>query len=161
MYKKFIVLVVLALCLRAPRMGLQAQNLEVFAAGGLALGNESFTIGETFVGFFMQSPTMLTEGFHQPDLLHGTDIAGATADEIFALSPNPASEATFLHALRPLMQDYDVTLHDLHGRLLWQSKIHLGENDLQIPLSTLSQSMYFLRIHAERPITLKIEKIGT
>lgn len=137
-----------------------AQDLQLWSAGGLAAGDNAFSFGETFVDYYVQGNSLLTEGFHQPTLGPGTHAEPAWASEAFGLSPNPAADFAYLRPLIPITTPCHVILYDLHGHLLWESVLQPGQDRLPIPLHALSQSMYFLRVDADHTYTFKVEKIG-
>jgi Secretion system C-terminal sorting domain len=139
---------------------LHAQDLQVFASAGLASGDNAFTIGETFVAYQAQPSAVITEGFHQPTLGPSTALQSQRQDVLFGLSPNPASDITYLHVRGAIQEDFQATLYDLHGHILWSRSIHPGENLIEVPLHSLSQSMYFLRVEGATHHIFKVEKIG-
>ena len=109
-------------------------NITFYAAGN-AVNNNGLSIGDgpSF------SNLKLTEG-------SASSTQNPDAEKIaLQVWPNPASSEVNLSAILPQADNYRLALHDLSGRLVWESNRALpaGENLLQIPLTGFDAGVYF------------------
>jgi len=80
------------------------------------------------------------------------------SDDIFSNSfsvyPNPASEVVVIQS-NEVFSDFEITLYDMNGRLLYSETNAANSNRLQLDVSELSSGMYLLRINSEEKTTVK------
>lgn len=102
---------------------LAAQSIErsVIAAGGTTAqaGNIQleYTIGETAVQSLESATILLTQGFHQGELMTTTGLSGLPVDISYKVYPNPVGETLRFSMDGPDL-DFWVVLYDLQGRPL-------------------------------------------
>jgi hypothetical protein len=135
----------LLLCLCSIIM--QAQQQEVISSSGSYMENSSgsiaMTIGECVTKTHITANSIITQGFHQTNLLPPTvikELAGLDY-EILAY-PNPVTESVTLRVEKP--QGLYYILYDINGQILEQKEIEAIETE--IDFKNLSPSDYIIRI---------------
>lgn len=104
-----------------------------------SVGNDNFSLGESFIQTHSDSGIIITEGLHQP-FISLIDINELSAFSI-QVYPNPTSDKLILeHNLNTVT----AVLYDSRGRLVFENNSS-GTNDL-FDLSSISQGKYTLII---------------
>lgn len=124
-----------------------AQTLDrsvVASAGGLqtnASASVQFTIGETVVGQFSASNTLLTQGFNQAKMdTSSISIGNLAFQEVFTLFPNPAS--TLLSITSNISAD--ALIYDVTGKQVLTTISVLPNQNNTLNVSTLATGVYFV-----------------
>ena len=155
-------LLILLLCAHAYTYA-QAPVLQVFAAGGIATGSQTFTLGETFVAYHATGNALVTEGFHQPQFGLVSVLPQLEGPFSLDIFPNPTLQDATLRATHVRDEALAVQLIDLHGRILWTSALPPGALELRLPLAALASAVYVVRVSdptGSDATHLRIEKIA-
>jgi hypothetical protein len=104
----------------------------------------STTVGEVFTSFFSGSSSVLSQGFHQPDLLVITgEWAMATKDISLRIFPNPTGGIINIHVSGEGSFMSHLSVMDITGKMLRKEAVLVNSN-LQIDLSEYAQGSYIL-----------------
>jgi Secretion system C-terminal sorting domain len=154
--KKTLLLTSLFFCFLA-----KAQNNSV-ATGGLATGTTgtiSYSIGQVnYISTISTSGTIL-QGVQQPFEIITLGINDMYQIQLTAtVYPNPTTQNVTLSILDFDLADLQYTLHDMHGKIITQSKMQQAET--QIDMANLAAAHYFLQVSNSNQIlkTFKIIK---
>ena len=139
---------------------LQAQQL-VSSAGEFyqnSSGSLSFSVGELSIETFSNSNNILTQGFHQTNLIA---IAIKELKDLkfeIIVFPNPTKDFVLLKIPIENFTGLQYKIYDIHGKLL-QNKI-LKENETEISFANFSPSTYFIKVSDGNKVlkTFKIVK---
>ena len=148
---------------------ISAQHLsnQVIAPLGDVISKEgifySHTIGETAVELFSTYGYDLTQGFQQPlvKFIPGTKPQG-TGVKVY---PNPVLDNVYVEFFGSQRANFSILVININGMIMFSDEVSFIENYWQIidiPVSTLSMGIYFVRIRNEAGTisrTFKIEKI--
>jgi len=106
-------------------------------------GQLSYTLGELMIATASSGQHIITEGFHQPDLLITSvlNLEPAITTEIY---PNPASSFFTINILGAAGM-FNMLLFDTQGKLLTQQQLSGGSPET-IEVGALPAGMYFVRI---------------
>ena len=125
----------------------QSVSPDVIATSGTSFNNGisqlDWTLGEPVTATFSAGSDMLTQGFHQPNLL-ATSINNVETDYSLLVFPNPSIDNIQLQ-FQNLKEAVVVELMSSDGKLL-QSKEVKTENELQIDMSKFSAGTYLLSV---------------
>jgi hypothetical protein len=130
-------------------MQLSAQTLapDVIATSGTSFTDGTsqldWTLGEPVTATLISGSSMITQGFHQPDLLV-TSVTDAPADYSVTVFPNPTIESIQLQ-FQDLKENVIIELHSVDGKLL-QSKQLKASISLQLDLSNYAAGTYLLSV---------------
>ncbi len=115
----------------------------------------AWTIGETVIATFAAGDMILTQGFHQGELLV-TAIDEPPADNHMVAFPNPANDFVNLKVENPDGLEY--MLFDMGGRMIKSER--LSGDITSIPFYSLGTGTYFIKVmHGSKEIrTFKIIK---
>jgi gingipain R len=72
-----------------------------------------------------------------------------TSDKMFAVYPNPASEALFIKNIGNAMGDATVKLIDSNGRIIFEKTNVSFSEDYSLPVSGLSSGIYILSVNGQ------------
>ncbi len=126
----------------------QSLSPEVISSAGSSFTNSSatldWTVGEPVTSTLNNSNNILSQGFHQPNLLV-TAISEAAADYSVTLFPNPTVDLIQLQILNTLNEIIFIDLHNAEGKLLLSQQINTSSN-LQIDMSKYSTGTYLLSL---------------
>jgi len=129
-----------------------AQQLErsvVSTSGGHANSVNSdlsvhWSLGELATSTLGQD-IVLTQGFHQLDILIDPIYEWSESDIVVSIYPNPT--AGVLKLEKPGVQSFNVQLRDLYGRIMLQD--HWRGPDTEIDLHNLPDQTYILTLASE------------
>lgn len=130
------------------RAQVSLQN-EVLAATGLsgtvAGITVSATVGEAVTATIAGSQSLLTQGFHQTQLIivPVRDVVAATPVLVF---PNPVASACTVAFEKPVSEDVRYAVFDLQGRTLFQGILDRGVIRHQLDLSALAPGVFQLAL---------------
>ena len=123
---------------------------EVISSTGQSFNNGSsqldFTMGEVTTSTFNDGSTILSQGFHQPNLLI-TSIISTETNYTVAVFPNPTSEFLQLH-FDKLNQILVIDLYSGEGKLLQSQKVSTTIT-LELNMSTYASGTYLLSVKDE------------
>jgi hypothetical protein len=128
----------------------QSVDMDVIATSG-ANGSSpthqlSWTIGEPIIETLTQSSNILTQGFHQTNLVV-TDITEQTTLNLeLVIYPNPVVNQLNLNIENPENLPLNYVLYDEVGRVLSQDRIY--SNQSSISMENLSRANYLLAIYS-------------
>ena len=108
-------------------------------------GNISFTIGEVMVATYDANAAIMTQGFHQSNLviIPTSPTTGLESDDLKVnVFPNPATD--FLMVDSKEMSGLNYQLHDIQGSLLLDAT--MSSTSQEIDLRKYSSGLYLLRI---------------
>lgn len=146
-----------------------AQHLsnQVIAPLGDVISKEgifySHTIGEAAVELFSTYGYDLTQGFQQPlvKFIPGTKPQGTGVN----VYPNPAIDNVYVEFFGSQRATFSILVININGMIVFSDEVSFIENYWQvidIPVSTLSIGIYFVRVRNEEGTisrSFKIEKM--
>ncbi|MDZ4706277.1 MAG: T9SS type A sorting domain-containing protein [Saprospiraceae bacterium] len=126
-----------------------------------------WTLGETAVATIITTSGLLTEGFHQPEILKITPVSGVrpvTSDtELVTIAPNPVSTWFTIYLPRDWSaQTSMIALFDAWGKQVQTGQIQPGQANAEWDMSMHPTGTYWLRIVAkdsQQVQTFKVIKI--
>ncbi len=127
-----------------------AQSLSplIISTSGTSFTNSSsqldWTIGEPVTAALSNSNNLLSQGFHQPNLLT-TAINDVPADYSVTLFPNPAVDFVTLQIQNLLNEVLIIDLYTIEGKLLKSQQIN-SSTHLQIDMTAYNSGTYLLSI---------------
>ena len=125
----------------------QSVSPDVIATSGISFSDGTsqldWTLGETVTSTFTSGGEMLTQGFHQPNLL-ATSINNIETNYSLLLYPNPSIDFIQLQ-FQNLNEVVTVDLLSSDGKLL-QSKAANKTSELQMDMSKYTAGTYLLSI---------------
>ncbi len=133
----------------------QAQSVTpevISGAGGnfqSATHQISWTLGETVIETFNTAGNILTQGFHQPEiLLTGLPDYEGNSGEITAF-PNPVRDRLSINFEGLPKGIYTLYISDIRGRRLSQQLITLdsGQQQVSLDVAGLSEATYMLEVY--------------
>ncbi len=100
----------------------------------------SWSLGELSIVTYDLGNPILTQGFHQPEIL-----PGSITEQFFQWNvyPNPASELVFVE-INGLQLPERIELFDAQGKLVFQGA--MSTSKMSIPVANLEDGIYFLRL---------------
>lgn len=120
---------------------------DVVASAGTHFSNTagqlSYTLGELMIETEIAGSFMLTEGFHQPDLLI-TAVPAFVPAILPTVYPNPAGDFFNLRIVGGL-EVMEMGLYDLQGKRVAQQNISPDVTE-RVDISPLPAGVYFIRI---------------
>ena len=117
----------------------------------------SWTIGEIAIETLESGSAILTQGFHQPNLMI-TSVKDLAKDISVNIYPNPTSEIVHVE-LNDYLTGFQLVLSDNSGRIL-TTKASLSSDSIhQFDLSGFASGIYFLRVINGDQQNLKTFKI--
>ncbi len=123
----------------------QSISPDVVATSGTSFNDGTsqldWTLGETVTSNFTAGSDMLTQGFHQPNLL-ATSINNVETDYSVLVFPNPSIDFIQLQ-FQNLKQTVTIELFSADGKLLQSKEVNTG-NEFQMDMSKYSASTYLL-----------------
>lgn len=121
------------------------QQQEVLGSAGMEVENAthqiSFTIGEVVVETAQTEENLMTQGYHQSNLVI-TAVSEPLADLSISVYPNPTSDMVILESDH-LEKVTNVQLYDMAGALV-KSTHNDQSNQLTIDLRTISAGTYLM-----------------
>ena len=108
-------------------------------------GQLSYTLGELLIETATAGQNIITEGFHQPDLL----ITVVPANDIVISStifPNPASQFFNIQIVGGTLA-VELSVFDPQGKLFLQQRVQTDVTE-QVDISTWPVGLYFIRINS-------------
>jgi len=122
----------------------------------------SWTLGEPLTDTHTGSSNILTQGFHQTELLITALDEASPLLPYINVYPNPTADRVTLHVTRA-ESDMRAELYDMHGKLLLTERMGRDEQTRQIDLGTLPSAFYILRVTAQgndRATSFRIQRIA-
>ncbi len=119
----------------------QSIEREVFASAGLATTIMDFTIGEPFTQTFATANTMISQGFHQTNLVH-IGMEENSHDSMIYLYPNPTRQ-DFVITLSGISSPVELLIFDLQGNLVHEK--HRVASNEKIDILQLAAGTYILK----------------
>lgn len=128
----------------------QTVDIDVFATSGAdgssATHQLSWTIGEPIIETLSGTSNIVTQGFHQTNLIV-TDIIEESALNLeLMIFPNPVVNQLNLNIQNPENLPLNFVLYDELGRVLSQDRIY--SNQSAISMENLSRANYLLAIYS-------------
>ena len=108
----------------------------------------------------------LTEVDQRHLLVEGGDIVDQVNDPNHPLyqarvSPNPSSDQFELTFSSSLTHDFELSVLDITGKVIWQTQLAEGSNEYTIPAADWAEGTYFLRIADQQEVrTIKLMKLA-
>lgn len=142
----------------------QVVTPEVFAAAGHSGGQNSYnawTIGEAFVSTLSSGSSMLTEGFHQPQM----SIVGVpnwTPPVNVLVYPNPTANRCYVDFSQGQWEEVEMEVTSLQGQVILQWSGQAPHERVTIDLSACANGLYLLSVYTNNRQTyqhFRIEKI--
>lgn len=126
-----------------------------FVGGGAQI---SWTIGETVTETYTVSNSLLTQGFHQPEIMSVTSVDELDLMTEVRIYPNPVFESLNLE-FGYIEDSYIYNIHDTNGKLLYSSSRSNLHHQV-IDMSNYPHGNYILKIIFDQsnPKTYKIVK---
>ena len=133
-------------------VGAQSITPEVVASAGEHFDNGSvqlsWTLGEVAVQTYDNGSNILTEGFHQPELLITSIEEVSELDMSVNIFPNPTTE--FINIEFTVNKtDMVVELFDMHGKEVSRIDVRAFQMETGISLSDVAAGGYLLRLTEE------------
>jgi len=128
----------------------------VASSGGNAQGEGfsiSWTLGEMAIETFQNDNLILTQGFHQTDIIVTSIYEAKSFDLLVNAFPNPVKDQLSVTVQDGAAENIRFGLVDLQGTMLLEGK--LVGSETQIDLATFRSGVYFLTL------TVKGEKVKT
>lgn len=126
----------------------QSLSPEVITSSGTSFDNGSsildWTLGEPVTATFTAANTILTQGFHQANLMI-TAIADEADNYSVTLSPNPTVDFVKLDIQNKLNEILFIDLYTIEGKLIRSQQIN-STTYLQIDMSEYTAGTYQLSI---------------
>lgn len=116
----------------------------------------SWTIGEPVIELFEAHGLILTQGFHQTNLLV-TAVESVIANLSVKVFPNPVANHLTIDG-QELPEDFRLDFTDAIGRPLQQQLLPSGST-IQMNLSSYPSGMYLLRLSSKKNQTTQTFKI--
>jgi hypothetical protein len=139
----------------------------VVASAGIEVKNANFslnfTIGEPVVLTLQNTTIKLTQGFQQNIYSIATGIRTNSLDASFKIFPNPTADRLQVELSKPNMDEFSVTLFDMNGSIISESKLGRDIQLQNIDVAGLASGTYFLQIAnaaKDQMNTYKVEKIN-
>lgn len=138
----------------------QSIGPQVIASAGTSYQNGntqlSWTLGEMAGATWSNGSTILTEGFHQPEVMI-TSIGPISMDDGIRVFPVPTA-ANLTVQLPEHLINSNMQLMDTEGKLVREQRLSASNNNLA--LEGLSQGIYLLRlVHQDNNSTYRIQLI--
>jgi hypothetical protein len=123
----------------------------------------SWTLGEIAIETLEAETIILTQGFHQGDLL--VDAVEKVIDENFRIIiyPNPTSQSVTIELIRKEPVKVFIEVIDMNGKLLSIKRIEETKNKAEIDFGLYSPATYYLRIKTadqQVNVTYPVQKIN-
>jgi len=156
---KFIHLIIVLL-LGGSMYAQQIRKSSLSTAGGSASTAHAhmvFAVGELAVREQSTSTAHLSEGFVGPDIAAIMGIESYARLEGVSCYPNPVSDYAHLSFSRS--GNFDIVMHDMHGRLVWQGEATGEKADISV--GNLQPGVYFLTVidrESQAYVTFKLQK---
>jgi len=147
MNKKLIAALCATCCLSILNF-IQAQELVTNAGGYVTNTNTSlgWSVGQVVINTFTTSGAILTQGFHQADLII-TSIDKPVSDTYqLKVYPNPTNSLLLIRSDNPIvsLSDYEILIYDMQGQLVLRQK---GALDMiTIDMMSYAPSVYLLKV---------------
>jgi hypothetical protein len=128
----------------------QSLTPSVVASSGNDHENEgvslSWTLGEIAIKTLETETIILTQGFHQGDIL--VDAIEKVIDENFTIRifPNPTNQSVTIELFRQDPVRVYIEVIDINGKLLSNKQVEATDNQAEIDFSHYIPATYFLRI---------------
>lgn len=138
----------------------QSNSPDVIAAAGTTFTDGTsqldWTLGETTTAIYSSGSDMLTQGFHQPNLM--ITAINTVENTSVSVYPNPA--LTFLNVQLTNFENTVIELYSIEGKLLTTQLAN--NNILQMDMTDYSAGNYLLRITSSngKISSYKISKIN-
>lgn len=121
----------------------------------------SFTVGEVVIETVTSANSIITQGFHQPDLDAGSAIEDNLPGFISVnIYPNPAAEQVFIELDNNSM-DMAIEMFDMTGKLVEKRQIPAFTNRIILDVNDHANASYLLNLHSldnEHFATYKLQK---
>jgi hypothetical protein len=136
--------------------GTYAQEL-ISTAGDVFSGNSlqiEWSLGETVIDSYTDTDVILTQGFHQPEIIH-EDIP----DTLVKIYPNPFDLLFYieLEEIETESNHFSMVLFDMSGRVVFAQDIEMGSNEIHT--EDIPDGIYFLKLFDAKSNLLKSVKI--
>lgn len=151
--------------------GASAQNSlspSVLASSGNSSKGDNirldWTLGEVAVATRFTPSGLLTEGFHQPEILRvepvSPEVSGKPITTAIAIAPNPASTLLTIQIPEDWHRSASfLTLFDLNGQQVWAGQIPSGLATSELNLGPYPAGTYWLRMTGEASGTTQTFKV--
>ncbi len=141
-------LLLLFLCCSLKISTAQSLSPEIISPSGASFSSTSsqldWTLGEPVTSLLTISNAILTQGFHQPNLLV-TAISSVSANYSVAIFPNPTVDFIQLQIQNLLNEVIFIELYTVEGKLLQTQQLN-SSADLQIDMTKYNSGTYQLSI---------------
>lgn len=145
--------IILSVLIAAPMLaGAQSITPEVVASAGEHFDNGtvqlSWTLGEVAVQTYDNGTNILTEGFHQPELLVTSIEEVSELNMSVNIFPNPSTEFINIEFMGN-KTDMLVELFDMHGKIVRQIDVRAFQMETGINVADIAAGGYLLRLTEE------------
>ena len=136
----------------------------VSAGGGTYKGSDislDWTLGETFITTEGTGDLLLTQGFHQPNLIIKEvlpSLVKSTSKVTVRIAPNPVVSELSIYLEQPSEEKASIQLLDMFGRVMYQLSPS-NKNYITINLSNYQQGTYFLQVKSDKGQLIKAFKV--
>ena len=110
-----------------------------YSNGGVIM---DYTLGEIVIETYTNSNTILTQGFHQGDLIVSTGVVNL--DIKTKIYPNPSTNFLIVELEKNV--NAELLVYDINGKIVIKDKLN-EEQKKQLDFSFLTQGNYFLHIN--------------
>ncbi len=136
--------------------GTYAQEL-ISTAGDIFSGTSlqiEWSLGETMIDSYGDGRILLTQGFHQPEL-----IPVDKPDTLVKIYPNPFDLSFFIYLDETESESnhFSIVLFDMGGRIVFAQDISMGLNEIQS--EDIPDGIYFLKLFDAKSNMLKSVKV--
>ncbi len=130
---------------------IEALQQTVISSGGEVLTANNymlhFSIGEVVTTTLTASSKMLTQGFHQGELLvMPTDVADIGTLQPIKIHPNPTQAVLYVELAFEAIENIDLVLYDATGKPIRRESYQIQAETLTLDWTSLPQSTYHLQI---------------
>jgi hypothetical protein len=131
-------------------INIKAQQLVTSAGGSYSSPTLSVTysVGEIVTETFSGTTIKLTQGFHQPSYTISTKNEILPVGSSIMAFPNPTKDLIKLTVTDPQNKNFSYKVIDAKGQVIMENKVKQAISEL--PFSSLSPSVYFLKIYENK-----------
>ncbi len=127
----------------------QSIDLEVIATAGEHFQNGSsqlsWTMGESITDTYSAGGNIVTQGFHQTQLMVTSVEESNLLNLDVNIFPNPTSDHLIVDA-KGEHSKLTITLYDVNGKMIMQSDMKPGQGRVKLNLSELVMAYYMLGV---------------
>ncbi len=124
---------------------------DIFSGTSLQI---EWSLGETMIDSYGDGRILLTQGFHQPEL-----IPVDKPDTLVKIYPNPFDLSFFIYLDETESESnhFSIVLFDMGGRIVFAQDISMGLNEIQS--EDIPDGIYFLKLFDAKSNVLKSVKV--